>query len=99
MTSSSNETDPARATDSVATTKHIPTPLHHRRPRVLIIIALVPAIGIALLLIWGTARSGSQPSGIFVNANSGEVKTDNTIAPEFSVTTFTNRKITAKEHR
>lgn len=93
MTSSSNETD------SVATTKHIPTPLHRRRPRVLIIIALVPVIGIALLLIWGTARSGSQPSGIFVNANSGEVKTDNTIAPEFSVTTFTNRKITLSNLR
>ena len=70
-----------------------------RTRRRLVILSLVPIIAIAALLIWGTARSGGRPGGLFINSSGGEVDVDSSLAPDFSVTTFDGETITLSDLR
>ncbi len=94
MPASSIDTESPQPGDGLSTEPVDADSRERRTRRRLVVLSLVPIIAIAALLIWGTARSGGRPGGIFINSNGGEVDVDAALAPDFSVTTFDGETIT-----
>jgi cytochrome c biogenesis protein CcmG/thiol:disulfide interchange protein DsbE len=94
MPASSIDSDSPTPGDGLST-EPVDADLRERRTRRrLVLLSLVPVVAVAALLIWGTARSGGQPGGLFTNSSGGEVEVDLDLAHDFSVTTFGGEPLT-----
>jgi cytochrome c biogenesis protein CcmG/thiol:disulfide interchange protein DsbE len=62
------------------------------------IAAFLPVVAIAALLIWGTARGGGRPGGLF-NLEGGVQKVTQRMAPDFTLQTFDGQAVNLADYR